>query len=82
MSEDIELVAFTKAFSRENFSCGKPDLDEWLRAQAPPQQKTGNTRTFLVVSAAADRVVGYYSMTTYRLELDEAALAYGVGSAS
>lgn len=78
-ADDLQIVAYTKAFSRDEFTCGKPELDNWLRTQATQQQKTGNTRTFLAVSSDAERVIGYYSTTTYRLELDEAALAYGAG---
>lgn len=76
---DVEIVSYTREYSRETFDCGKPELDGWLKQQATQQQKTGNTRTFLAISVDADRVVGYYSTTTYRLELDDAAAAYGAG---
>jgi len=77
---DLQIVSFTKAFARTDFSCGKPELDDWLRTQASQQERTGNTRTFLAVFPGDDRVVGYYATTTYRLELDEAALAFGAGT--
>ncbi len=75
----IEIVSYAKRFDRRPFRCGKPELDEWLKTQASGQEQRGNTRTFLAVQAATGRVVGYYATTTYRLELDEAALAYGAG---
>jgi predicted N-acetyltransferase YhbS len=76
---DIEVVHFNKVFDRTRFDCGKPDLDEWLQTKASQQERSGNTRTFLAVECSSGRVVGYYATTTYRLELDEAASAFGVG---
>lgn len=75
----IDIVSYAKRCDRRSFGCGKPDLDEWLKTQASQQEQTGNTRTFLAVRLSTEQVVGYYATTTYRLELDEAALAYGAG---
>jgi len=74
----IEIVPFSKAYDRSAFQCGKPLLDIWLREQASQQEGTGNTRTFLAV-ADSRLVIGYYATTTYRLDVDEAARAFGVG---
>jgi predicted N-acetyltransferase YhbS len=73
----VEIVAFGRNFDRSSFSCGKPDLDDWLKTQAGQQERANNTRTFLAVEAL--KVIGYYATTTYRLGLDEAAAMYGVG---
>jgi GNAT superfamily N-acetyltransferase len=73
----MEIVAFDRKFHRSSFSCGKPDLDEWLKTQAGQQERANNTRTFLAVEGL--KIIGYYATTTYRLDLDEAAAMYGVG---
>lgn len=73
----MEIVAFDRAFDRSLFSCGKPDLDDWLKTQAGQQERADNTRTFLAVEGT--KVVGYYATTTYRLDLDDVAQMYGVG---
>ena len=73
----MEIVAFDRSFDRSPFSCGKPDLDDWLKTKAGQQERTNNTRTFLAVDGS--KVIGYYSTTAYRLGLDEAAGMYGVG---
>ncbi len=73
----MDIVRYLKSFDRSAFDCGKPELDEWLRTQASQQEAANNTRTFLAIED--DRVVGYYSTTTYRLDLDDAASAFGVG---
>jgi predicted N-acetyltransferase YhbS len=73
----VEIVAFDRKFARSSFSCGKPDLDDWLRTQAGQQDRANNTRTFLAVEEL--KVIGYYATTTYRLGLDDVAAMYGVG---
>lgn len=73
----MEIVAFDRKFDRSSFSCGNPDLDDWLRTQAGQQERANNTRTFLAVDVL--KVVGYYATTTYRIGLDEAAAMYGAG---
>lgn len=75
----FHVGAFTKDPDHSAFGCGKAELDEWLLRQAGQQERTGNTRTFLAVAPGTSHVVGYYATTTYRLELHEAAVAFGVG---
>ena len=72
----MEIVGFDRRFDRSLFSCGKPDLDDWLKTKAGQQERANNTRTFVAIDGT--RVAGYYATTTYRLDLDEAAAMYGV----
>ena len=44
-----------------DFSCGEPVLDEWLKRRALANQANGASRTFVVVSGDG-RVVGYYAL--------------------
>lgn len=64
---------------RSRFDCGIEELNAWLRTQAKQQQRKENAVTYVALHPDDQRVVGYYSMLTYRLDLDEAAAAYGVG---
>jgi len=64
---------------RSLFDCGVPDLNDWLKTQASQQQRRGNTMTFVATHPEDGRVVGYYSSLAYRLDLDEAAAAFGAG---
>lgn len=73
----VEIIKFVRSFDRTRFDCGKPELNEWLATRAGQQERTNNTRTFLAIEG--DEVVGYYATTTYRIELDEAATAFGAG---
>lgn len=45
----------------DDFSCGEPSLDEWLRRRALVNQTSGGSRTF-VVTDEADHVRAYYAM--------------------
>lgn len=73
----VEIVSFSRAIDRSGFSCGKPDLDAWLKQHAGHQERSNNTRTFLAVDPQSDGVLGYYATTTYRLELGEVARLHG-----
>lgn len=46
---------------RDEFDCGEPALDEWLKRRALPNQLSGASRTF-VVTDQAGHVHGYYAI--------------------
>lgn len=56
----VELLA--AQHSTEEFDCGKPELDDWLKRFALLNQGTGTARTY-VVHRNGD-VVGYYSLAS------------------
>jgi GNAT superfamily N-acetyltransferase len=43
------------------FACGEPSLDDWLKRRAMANQLSGASRTF-VVADQYNRVLGYYAM--------------------
>lgn len=45
----------------DNFDCGEPSLDDWLKRRALANQSSGASRTFVVVDEAC-RVMGYYAL--------------------
>jgi len=45
----------------DNFECGEPVLDDWLKRRAMANQLSGASRTF-VVADQDNRVCGYYAM--------------------
>jgi GNAT superfamily N-acetyltransferase len=50
----------------DTFNCGKPALDIWLTRHARQAQASGSAKTFVV--AAADRIVGYYSLAVGQVD--------------
>jgi GNAT superfamily N-acetyltransferase len=77
----IEVLPYDRALVKKasGFSCGHPDLDDWLRVQAGQQERRNNTRTFLAVIPGGGQVVGYYATTTYRIEPDDESVEFGAG---
>lgn len=45
----------------DEFECGEPVLDDWLKRRALPNQTSGASRTFVVANPEG-RVYGYYAM--------------------
>ncbi|MFM2008418.1 MAG: hypothetical protein RIR02_368 [Pseudomonadota bacterium] len=45
----------------DEFNCGEPALDEWLKRRAMSNQLSGASRTFVVLDKDS-RVCGYYAM--------------------
>jgi GNAT superfamily N-acetyltransferase len=54
----------------EDFGCGQPDLDEWLKRFALVNQRAGMATVFVTLSG--DKVVGYYALATGGVERAEA----------
>ncbi len=49
------------AYCLDEFACGEPVLDDWLKRRARANRHTGTSRTF-VVADENDCVLGYYAM--------------------
>jgi GNAT superfamily N-acetyltransferase len=50
----------------DEFNCGQPDLDDWLRRFALINQRAGMTTVFVTVSEG--KVVGYYALASAGVE--------------
>lgn len=50
----------------DNFDCGSPELNGWLKDWALENHRSGNCRVFVV--AKDRRVVGYYALTSASVE--------------
>ena len=54
----------------EDFNCGEPSLDEWLRRRAHANQASGASRTFVVCEDG--KVAGYYALASGAVTLKSA----------
>lgn len=54
----------------DDFSCGQPDLDDWLKRFALINQRAGMTTVFVALSD--NNVVGYYALATGGVERADA----------
>lgn len=55
----------------DDFDCGEPALDDWLKRHAWQAQAAGSSRTFVTTTEGAT-VVGYYALAAAQIEPDEA----------
>jgi GNAT superfamily N-acetyltransferase len=51
----------TASHRLDEFECGEPSLDDWLKRRALANQSTGASRTFVVLDEGG-RVRGYYAL--------------------
>lgn len=52
------------------FSCGQPSLDDWLQKKALANQKSGATKTYVVIQNR--QVIGFYSLALASINRAEA----------
>jgi GNAT superfamily N-acetyltransferase len=61
----------TAAHRLEEFECGEPSLDEWLKRRALANQSSGASRTFVVLDDSG-RVRGYYALAAGAVSVESA----------
>lgn len=64
-------VPLTSLHQLNDFACGEPSLDEWLKRRALANQASGATRTFVAVDDH-QRVMGYYALANGAVAHQEA----------
>ena len=70
--EEFVIVPFHRAsHRREQFSCGKSALDEFLQSLVTQYEKRGLGRTFVAMRAGDPRVLGYYTLASGAVAADE-----------
>ena len=63
----------------DRFSCGNPELDQWLPQHARHATAQG-TRTYVLIDEDDDSVAGYFSIAPHLLERDEVPARIGRGA--
>ena len=54
----------------ENFSCGVPNLDNYIRGGAPQDEKRDLARVFVVLQQNSNAITGYYSLSCASVSKD------------
>jgi len=54
---------------RANFTCGRPELDDWFRQRAGQDEKRNLARVFVMIDA--EGIVGFYSLSSHTLALED-----------
>lgn len=65
----MQLLPLTGSHDRQEFDCGRQELNDWLRQIARQHQEKGLSRTFVAtLDDAPNRICGYYALTLAELE--------------
>lgn len=67
---DWTIEAFAKHHDRTSFSCGRPQLDDFIRARVSQYEKRRLGKTFVSVSLGGNRVIGYYTLAAGSLAFE------------
>ncbi len=58
------ILALTGSHDRQDFDCGQPELNDWLRCIARQHQDKGLSKTFVaVLEDEPAHICGYYALT-------------------
>ncbi|MEX2647515.1 MAG: GNAT family N-acetyltransferase [Alphaproteobacteria bacterium] len=66
----VVIEPLGRRHDRSAFSCGRPELDDWFRHRAGQDDKRNVARVFVAVDDDLG-VVGFYSLSTFTLSIDE-----------
>jgi len=65
----MQVLPLTGSHDRQDFDCGRQELNDWLRQVARQHQDKGLSKTFVAIREEAPAsICGYYAMTLAELE--------------
>jgi GNAT superfamily N-acetyltransferase len=71
-SADWAIELLGKKHDRGQFSCGRSELDDFLKSYARQYSKRNLGSTYVAVPTGQVRVVGYYTLAPSEIQFDEA----------
>lgn len=66
------VVPLDASHDLSQFSCGKPEMDDWLRRYALTNMNLGATRTYVTCETGGSVVRGYHSLAASSIEFAKA----------
>ncbi|MGE0653289.1 MAG: GNAT family N-acetyltransferase [Alphaproteobacteria bacterium] len=70
-SRHIEILPLDPSHDRAAFSCGNPELDEYLKRRARQDQARNVANTWLATWRGSRDIIGYYTLSNYSIDLGE-----------
>ena len=65
----MKITALSSNHDRQNFNCGRLELNEWLANIAGQHQTKGLSKTYIAVETKApNRICAYFSLTLAEIE--------------
>lgn len=70
MTPQYSVEQLTALHDRENFDCGEPSLNDFLKRFARQNNEKGLGRTYVAVKSAEPRIFGYYTISSGAVRFD------------
>lgn len=67
----MNIIPYTRNFKRDNFSCGKQSLDNYILRNVTQDVKAGACTCFVIIDDE-ERVIAYYTLATDSIPLEDA----------
>jgi ribosomal protein S18 acetylase RimI-like enzyme len=64
----FKIIPFAKNHAREDFDCGTPELDRYLKQYASQDVRRNLASLFVAVKDGTDKVLGYYTLSNASVE--------------
>jgi predicted GNAT family N-acyltransferase len=72
----VQVIAYDKSFDFKDFDCGEPILNKYLTNYASQDIKRYLASVFLGVNHKTKRVIGYYTLSSNRIDISELETKY------
>jgi len=65
----MQILPLTGSHNRQNFDCGRPELNNWLRQVARQHQDKGISKTYVAIQdEELTSICGFYALTLAEME--------------
>jgi GNAT superfamily N-acetyltransferase len=65
-----EITQLDGSHERNQFDCGRPELNQWLQQRARNWGKKGLARTYVAVSKGESSIRGYYAISSHQVQFE------------
>lgn len=65
------ITEFDKKYSRRDFDCGRPKLNEYVKTYISQDLRRGLTKAYMAIDPNSARIVGYYTLSSAQVGCHE-----------
>ena len=65
------ITEFDKKYSRSDFDCGLPKLNEYIKTYISQDLRRGLTRAYVAIDPESTKIVGYYTLSSAQVGCHE-----------
>ena len=68
--DDVRVEPLGRSHARDQFDCGQPSLNDFIRALVSQYEKRNLGRTYVAVAGSEPKVLGYYTIASSALAFE------------